>query len=287
MEPLGTWVMAGMAAVMLRRAILEAGIRSYDPVRHRLFCRREGTGPPLLLLHGLAGSWRYWRRGLEGLRERYTVYIPDLIGFGRSPKPRGDYSIAMHVEALTRLLERIDVEVVLAGHSMGSIVALGLYARHPGRVRRVILVGLPYFPTPETARTHLARQSLMNRMTIERSWLAQGMCYMKDIMALPVFAPLMRMPVDLYRDYWKHTWNSMSRSLFRTLLASDVVGLLGDVDRTKVTLVHGTGDPSAPIEYVRGLVERFPDLALREVNGGHHLYLSHPRLLNRLIAAGE
>src|SRR3990170_21599 len=126
MELLGTGVMAGMIAMMLRRAIIETGIRSYDPGRHQLFCRREGTGPPLLLLHGLAGSWRYWRRGLEGLRERYTVYIPDLIGFGRSPKPRGDYSIAMHVEALTRLLERIDVEVVLAGHSMGSIVALGL-----------------------------------------------------------------------------------------------------------------------------------------------------------------
>lgn len=279
--------MAAMTAVMLRRAVIETGIRPYDPARHQLFCRRVGAGPPVLLLHGLAGSWRYWRRGLDGLRERHAVYIPDLIGFGRSPKPRGDYSIAMHVEALARLLERIDGEVVLAGHSMGSIVALGLYARHPARVRRVVLVGLPYFPTPETARTHLARQSLMNRMTIERSWLAQGMCYMKDIMALPVFAPLMRMPIDLYRDYWKHTWNSMSRSLFNTLLAPDVVGLLRNVDRTKVTLVHGTGDPSAPIQNVRCLVERFPDLALREVNGGHHLYLSHPRLLNRLIAAGE
>jgi pimeloyl-ACP methyl ester carboxylesterase len=283
MEMLGTLAMTAGMGVMLRRAILETGIRAYDPTRHRLYCRREGVGPPVLLLHGLAGSWRYWRRGLDGLREQRTLYLPDLLGFGRSPKPRGDYSIAMHTEALTRLLDEIEGEVVVAGHSMGAILALALYARHPSRVRRIVLIGLPYFPARESARAYLARQSLMNRLTLERSWLAQGMCYMKDLFALPVFAPAAQMPVDLYRDYWKHTWKSVSRSLFNVLLAADVVGLMRHVDRTRIVLVHGRADSVAPIEHVRGLVRQFPGLQLREVNGGHHLYLAFPRLLNRLI----
>jgi pimeloyl-ACP methyl ester carboxylesterase len=89
MELLGTLAMTAGMGVMLRRVILETGIRRYDPARHRLYCRREGTGPPVVLVHGLAGSWRYWRRGLDELTERHALYIPDLLGFGRSPKPRG------------------------------------------------------------------------------------------------------------------------------------------------------------------------------------------------------
>ncbi len=72
-------------------------------------------------------------------------------------------------------------------------------------------------------------------------------------------------------------------TLFNTLLASDVPGLLAKVDRTRISLIHGRHDPVAPIEHVRSLVDRFPDLALRELKGGHHLYLMYPRLLNRLM----
>jgi len=242
MTTLGTGLMLLLMGAMLRRIVLEAGLRPYDPSRHRLYCRTEGSGPPLLFLHGLAGSWRYWRRGLDGLQAHHALYLPDLLGFGRSPKPRGDYALPMHVGALAPLLDEADGPMTVVGHSMGAIVALG------------------------------------------RSWLAPSVCYMKDLLALPIFAPIAGMPVDLYRDYWKHTWASFSRSLFNTLLASDVAGLFESVDRTRINLIHGRHDPVAPIQYVRILVDRFPGLALRELKGGHHLYLMYPRLVNRLIS---
>lgn len=270
-------------AVVGRRIVLEAGLRRYDPARHRLYCRREGEGTAILLIHGLGGSWRYWRRGREGIRTHHTLYLPDLIGFGRSPKPRGDYSLSMHVEALAPIVAEADGPMTIVGHSMGALVALGLYSRFPDRVRRLILIGLPYFPSRALAEASLSKVTLMNRLVIGRSWLAPAVCYMKDMLALPVFAPLVGMPVDLYRDYWKHTWASFSRSLFNTLLGSDVEDLLEKVDRTRISLIHGRHDPIAPIEHVRGLVDRFPDLALRELKGGHHLYLMYPRLLNRLM----
>lgn len=277
--------MAHVAGVGIvgRRVLLEAGFRRYDPARHRLYCRREGEGTALLLLHGLGGSWRYWRRGCDAIRTRHALYLPDLIGFGRSPKPRGDYSLSMHVEALASIVAEAAGPVTLVGHSMGAIVALGLYARFPDRVKRLSLLGLPYFPSRAVAETSLGKLTLMNRLVIERSWLAPAVCYMKDLLALPIFAPLAGMPVDLYRDYWKHTWASFSRSLFNRLLGSDVAGLLEKVDRTKIALIHGRHDPIAPIEHLRALVDRFPDLALRELRGGHHLYLMYPRLLIRLL----
>ena len=270
-------------AVVGRRLVLEAGLRRYDPARHRPYCRREGEGTAVLLIHGLGGSWRYWRRGLDGIRTHHTLYLPDLIGFGRSPKPRGDYSLSMHVEALAPIVAEPDGPMTIVGHSMGALVALGLYSSFPDRVKRLTLIGLPYFPSRALAESSLSKVALMNRLVIGRSWLAPAVCYMKDLLALPVFAPLAGMPVDLYRDYWKHTWASFSRSFFNTLLAGNAVALFESVDRTKVTLVHGRHDLIAPIAYIRELVGRFPDLALRELRGGHHLYLMYPRLLNRLI----
>lgn len=273
--------------VVGRRIVLEVGLRRFDPGRHRLYYRRHGEGPRVLLVHGLGGSWRYWRRGMAEFGTHHTLYLPDLLGFGRSPKPRGDYSLAMHIDALAPILQEADGPMTVVGHSMGAIVALGLYARFPDLVHRVTLIGLPYFPSRALAEASLAEASLMNRLVIGRSWLAPPLCYMKDLLSLPFFAPLAGMPPDLYRDYWKHTWASLSRSLFNTLLASDVAGLLEKVDRTRVSLIHGRQDPIAPIEHVRRLVERFPDLSLRELRGGHHLYLMYPRLLNRLVTERE
>ncbi len=190
----------------------------------------------------------------------------------------------MHVEALGRLLDGEKEMSVVVGHSMGAMLALHVYARYPARVGRVVLIGLPCFPSRAMAEAWLARSSLMNRLMISGSRLAQNMCYMKDLWALPVFAPLLGAPLDLYRDYWKHTWNLASQSLLNTVLAFEPRPLLENVDRTKVTLVHGVADDVAPIEHIRCLVEQFLDLALWEVDGDHHAYLTHPDVLNRLIA---
>ena len=270
--------------VMIRRAVLEAAQRAWKPERDRLYCRREGQGPALLFLHGLAGSWRYWRRGLGGLVREHALYAPDLLGFGRSPKPRGDYSAAMHAEAVGRLLQEIGTVEVVVGHSMGAIVALELYARVPERVGQLVLLGLPSFPSRAEAVATLARGAFLNRAMINGSRVAQAMCYMKDLWALPIFAPIAGVPVDLYRDYWKHTWISASRSLLNTVLAFDAARILERVDRARITLVHGTADSVSPIEHVRELATRFPDLALRELDGDHHLYLTDARTVNRVIS---
>lgn len=164
-------------AVVGRRVILEAGFRRFDPARHRPYCRRQGEGTAVLLIHGLGGSWRYWRRGLDGIEDRHRLYVPDLIGFGRSPKPRGDYSLSMHVEALAPIVTAVDGPMTVVGHSMGALVALGLYARFPGRVTRLTLIGLPYFPSWAVAETSLSKVALMNRLVIGRSWLAPAVCY--------------------------------------------------------------------------------------------------------------
>jgi pimeloyl-ACP methyl ester carboxylesterase len=105
----------------------------------------SGTGPHLVLIHGLGGSRRWWVPTLEQLAERYSVLGLDLAGFGASRgRSFGLRSAAGHVE---RLLEARGVEqAAVLGHSMGGLVAARLAARAPRRVERLVLVDAPLLP---------------------------------------------------------------------------------------------------------------------------------------------
>ena len=61
---------------------------------------RAGSGPAVLLIHGIGDSSDTWRPVLEGLAETHTVIAPDLLGLGRSEKPRADYSIAAYANGM-------------------------------------------------------------------------------------------------------------------------------------------------------------------------------------------
>src|SRR5207244_6058182 len=65
-----------------------------------------GAGPPVVLLHGLAGSHRFWRPVARGLASRYRVIVPDLLGFGASPRPPGGYGPDDHVAAVAECAVR-------------------------------------------------------------------------------------------------------------------------------------------------------------------------------------
>jgi pimeloyl-ACP methyl ester carboxylesterase len=99
-----------------------------------------GDGPPVLLLHGLAGSWRYWYRTVEALSDRHTVIAPDLPGFGHSSPLAGAYT----ADRLAALLHDACValgagQATVVGHSFGGSVALALATRRPQTVGALLL----------------------------------------------------------------------------------------------------------------------------------------------------
>ena len=103
----------------------------------RLHFRTVGDpgAPPLLLMHGITGSSRYWDRAEEDLGRRYRLYIPDLVGFGESPKPDRDYTIPLYVDTLRTFLQEREIAegpIRVVGHSLGAIVALEYLSRFPG-----------------------------------------------------------------------------------------------------------------------------------------------------------
>src|SRR5437879_6212755 len=100
-----------------------------------------GRGPALLLIHGIGDSSDTWQPLIEPLARRHTVIAPDLLGHGRSDKPRADYSVAGYANAMRDLLSVLDVErVTVVGHSLGGGVAMQFAYQYPERCERLVLV---------------------------------------------------------------------------------------------------------------------------------------------------
>jgi pimeloyl-ACP methyl ester carboxylesterase len=101
-----------------------------------------GSGPPLLLLHGLLGYSFSWRFALPALAEKATVYAVDMPGVGFSERPPNpSCSFRAHAERLLRFLDGVGVESCdLLGTSHGGAIAMMAAALAPQRIRSLILV---------------------------------------------------------------------------------------------------------------------------------------------------
>ena len=102
---------------------------------------RMGEGPAIVLVHGITSSSRTWRQVMPRLAERHDVIAPDLLGHGRSAKPRGDYSLGAYASGIRDLLAILDVpSATIVGHSLGGGIAMQFAYQFPTRVERLVLV---------------------------------------------------------------------------------------------------------------------------------------------------
>ena len=107
----------------------------------RIAYSSEGTGPVLLLIHGMAGSSDTWRAMIPALAKKYRVVAPDLLGHGRSDKPRGDYSLGAFAVWLRDLLDELGVtRATIVGQSLGGGVAMQFVYQHPDYCQRLVLI---------------------------------------------------------------------------------------------------------------------------------------------------
>jgi pimeloyl-ACP methyl ester carboxylesterase len=109
---------------------------------YRRAFRIAGSGPVLLLIHGIGDNSTTWAAVQAKLAQRFTVIAVDLLGHGQSDKPRADYSVAAYANGMRDLLSVLDVErVTVVGHSLGGGVAMQFAYQFPQLVERLVLVG--------------------------------------------------------------------------------------------------------------------------------------------------
>src|SRR5207248_663188 len=98
-------------------------------------------GPPVVLIHGITSRSDVWLEVMDSLADSYTVVAPDLIGHGRSAKPRGDYSLGAYASGGRDLLGVLGFERgTVVGHSLGGGIALQFAYQFPEYTERLVLI---------------------------------------------------------------------------------------------------------------------------------------------------
>jgi pimeloyl-ACP methyl ester carboxylesterase len=108
---------------------------------HRVAYRLAGSGPPVVLIHGITSSSVVWESVGPQLARHYTVLAPDLLGHGQSAKPRGDYSMGAFASGIRDLVLWLGLgPVTVVGHSLGGGVAMQFAYQFPERTDRLALI---------------------------------------------------------------------------------------------------------------------------------------------------
>jgi pimeloyl-ACP methyl ester carboxylesterase len=124
-----------------RRELEQPVVRRLTLHGHRIAYRQAGSGPALVLIHGITSSSATWERVIPYLARHFTVIAPDLTGHGDSDKPRGDYSLGAHASSIRDLLVVLGQErATIVGHSLGGGIAMQFAYQFPERCERLALV---------------------------------------------------------------------------------------------------------------------------------------------------
>lgn len=248
----------------------------------------SADAPLVVLLPGYGAATGYFR-GRVALPSRAPALLAvDLLGFGRSPKPDGPYTVDAHLGALRQALAGRG-RAVLVGHSFGARLAVSYAARYPEDVDALVLLALPYYPDDagrDRARAYFQRRGGLPGTLATSPRVAHALCVLAHG-PLRWLAPhaAHALPGDVRRDGLAHTPASATSTLYDALyghdLSADLARLRPDLP---VVLVHGTRDRTAPAGGASAAARVHRAATLRLLDGvDHHPLLRAPAAVNAII----
>jgi len=121
-----------------------------------------GSGPPVILLHGLGGDLSHWIFTVPPLATHFHVYVPDQIGFGMSDKPLLNYRVSTLVDFLNAFCEKLGIEKpTVVGNSLGGWAAMAYALAYPEHIDKLVLVDAAGYSTKRMNEPPLTRDALM------------------------------------------------------------------------------------------------------------------------------
>jgi pimeloyl-ACP methyl ester carboxylesterase len=262
---------------------------------HDVAFRAGGSGPIVLLIHGMAGSSTTWRYVMPKLAEHFTVVAPDLLGHGASAKPRGDYSLGAFASGLRDLLDALGHDhATVIGQSLGGGIAMQFAYQFPRRCDRLVLVssgGLGdevslllralTFPGVEFALPLLCARQLHDAGSSLAGWIGR----------LGVHAP--RRLDEVWASYgslgdretraaFVHTLRAVIDPAGQRVSALDRLHLASDVP---TLIVWGDQDAIIPVHHAHATHELLPGSQLAIFEGvGHFPHCEQPERFVELVA---
>lgn len=108
----------------------------------KLACYRHGTGAPVMLVSGLGGTAAFWSTLVEKQADRWNIITLDQRGIGKSSRGQDKVTIRQLADDCLHVLDAMDVEqCIMIGHSTGGVITQDLAARHPDRIKAIVISG--------------------------------------------------------------------------------------------------------------------------------------------------
>lgn len=245
----------------------------------------EGSGLPLILIHG-GGMWLYsYRHNITPLSRSFSVYAVDMPGYGftrmKAPSPSmGTQSMTL---ALREFLDTLKIEKAsIVGHSWGGGWALAFAQDFPDRVEKIVLINSSGIDEPDVFEWELLKVPVLGRLMLrfltlgmtrsrlELSFYRQGT--VDDAMALEVLLP-MKIPAN----------QRAQTSIARNLRWTGVEGRLHELHH-EVLLIWGEMDRYLHMSHVERFRERIANIRTEIISQcGHSTHEESPEAVNSLI----
>lgn len=237
-----------------------------------------GDGEPIVLLHGFLASSHYFSILQKKLARTNKVIAIDLLGFGKSPKPRLVYTYEAQVQALHATIEhlKIDRPFTLIGHSMGALIAARYALIYPDEVRTVQFFNPPLFISPDQAIEAFRATGPHYRAMLHSPGRR---IFWTGIKLLPR-KPMWRKPINL-TDSLRASYEARETSYRRVILATEFFDDLARLS-PRALLVVGRRDRLIYQENLR-TIQLQPGVSLQFVDTDHHTPVKAPVLTERLI----
>jgi len=263
-----------------------------------------GSGPTVVMVHGLGGSHLNWRRVAPNLSQRFRVFAPDLRGFGLTPLDGNDARLPSQVEMLAELIRAVAGEPVLVvGNSMGGLTSLLLTAAHPDVVAGLVMInpalpirstgainrdtllrlGLPLLPgLGEMAVRHYETSSSPEERITESFQFITADPERIDPETLQAAIEMAR--IRLSMEWTDTAFTQAMRSIASTLLPLRRFRRTVHSIGAPVLLIHGEEDRVVALDSAQWIADERPDWMFHPIAGvGHVPQLELPDLVVDIV----
>ncbi|MHA6695374.1 alpha/beta fold hydrolase [Homoserinimonas sp. A520] len=227
----------------------------------------QGSGPVVILVHGIASSSVTFQNLVPLLAEQHRVIAIDILGHGGSPvPPKAEYTIEEHVAWLERTIRRLGLRepFVIVGHSLGAML-VSRYARtNPARVCRTVLVSPPIYISPEQVGDRFERAALgaylkgYEYLRVNKQFTLRNAAIISRLMPIKnVF--------EVTESNWEAFVKSLQNCIESQTTISDIAGIESPVD-----VVYGTLDQFIVPGGLR-IVEKLRHVTMHQVEANDHL----------------
>ncbi len=260
----------------------------------RLRVALSGTGPPVVLLHGLFTHHGTWDAVVDEMSSEFRLIALDFPGFGESEKPpesRFAYDVGAFAEVVADLFAGLDIgRAAVVGHALGGAVALALAARHPELVSRLVLVDSVCFDAPLDLRRRIALFPLVGGFVLKQLW---GRATFRSFFRSDVLSNRPGYPVERIDGYYEKFNDPAARgSALATLRATrDTRTIEAQTDRVKAPtlVVWGRADRLVPARFGQRLSRQIRGAGFELMDTGHAPHEERPAefaaILGRFLRA--